>query len=298
MGTELSATLRAFDAAKAAGTVVQIGTQQRSIPGSVGARDLYCAGVLGRISRIEEVRNAGKPYWYKHLRDVDAVKAKDLDWEEFLGDTPPQPFDPRKFAAWYGYYEFSQGPVPQWGVHFIDLAHFITGCGFPESCVCLGGTFVWKDENRFTAPDQIQAMWTYPEGFMLSFTSNLANGFGNGRKVYGDKGLLNLDNWNYPTCSAEGGVRRDGSLRGVNQVERPEDHPDHFRNWLECMSRGDRNVAAPPEAGLQHAVASLMAMQSFETGQRTRWDAARRDIVAGSGSTACQVCGAASRYCV
>ena len=281
MGIDLASTVRAFDAAKAAGTVVQIGTQQRSIPGSVGARDFYRTGMLGKVSRIEEVRNAEKPYWYKHLRDVDIVKAKDLDWEEFMGGLPPQPFDPRKFAAWYGYYEFSQGPIPQWGVHFIDLAHFITGCGFPESCVCMADTYVWKDENQFTAPDQAQAVWTYPEGFMLSFTSNLGNGFGNGRKIYGDKGLLNLDNWNYPTYSAEGGARRDGSMRGVNKVERPDDYPDHFRNWLECMAEGDVNVAAPPEAGLQHAVASIMAIRSFETGKRTRWDRQKREIVYG-----------------
>jgi hypothetical protein len=29
----------------------------------------------------------------------------------------------------------------------------------PESCVCLGGVYTWKDEHRFTAPDQVQALF-------------------------------------------------------------------------------------------------------------------------------------------
>lgn len=281
MGIDIAATVRASDAAKQAGTVIQIGTQHRSSPGIVGARNVYQSGILGTISRIEEIRNAEKPYWYKHLGDEDQVKQADLDWKEFLGSVPFQPFDPRKYAAWYGYYEFSQGPVPQWGSHFIDLVHFVTSCGFPDSCVCLGGTFTWRDENHFTAPDQVQALWTYPEGFMVSYMTNFGNGSGGGRKMLGDKGLLNLANWDYPVFTAEGGGRRDGSIRGVNEVERVEDTPDHWLNWLQCMANGDVNVAAPPEAGLQHAVATIMAMTSLETGLRTHWDSQQRTIVSG-----------------
>ena len=60
--------------------------------------------------------------------------------------------------------------MPQWGAHYIDLVHFMTGLRVPlEPCVCLAGIFSWKDENKFTAPDQVQALWTYPQGFMVSY---------------------------------------------------------------------------------------------------------------------------------
>ena len=26
------------------------------------------------------------------------------------------------------------------------------------------GVYTWKDEHRFTAPDQVQAVWHYPDG--------------------------------------------------------------------------------------------------------------------------------------
>jgi hypothetical protein len=96
------------------------------------------------------------------------------------------------------------------------MMHFITGAKFPESCVCLGGTFTWKDEHQFTAPDCVQATWIYPEGFLVSISNNLGKGSGSTRKFYGDKGVLKLDNWNAPTYSAEGAPRRDGAIRGEN----------------------------------------------------------------------------------
>ena len=274
LGTEMDKLVRAYDAAKAAGTVIQVGTQLRSEPTSIGARDLYKTGILGKVSRIEECRNGEKPYWYGQLKDV---KEADVDWKEFLGDRPMRPFDPRVYSGWYGYYEFSQGPVPQWGSHFIDLMHFITGAGFPETCVCLGGVFTWKDENKFTAPDQVQALWKYPEGFMISYSTNFGNGSGASRKIFGDKGVMKMENWNSPVYTAEGGSRRDGSIRGVNPVK-AVDGPDHFLNWLQCVRNGGMPIA-PPEAGFQHAVATIMAVESYDSGRRTRYDPEMRRII-------------------
>src|SRR4051812_14390436 len=70
LGTEFPKLLKAYDAAKAAqakGSIIQCGTQLRSFPGIVGARELMKSGVLGKISRIDETRNAEKPYWYQYL---------------------------------------------------------------------------------------------------------------------------------------------------------------------------------------------------------------------------------------
>jgi predicted dehydrogenase len=274
LANEMDKLIRAVDAVKAAGTVVQVGTQLRSLPGIVGARQLVQSGALGKLSRLEETRNGDRPYWYGHLR-AD-VKQEDVDWAEFLGDHPMRPFNADQFAAWYGYYEFSHGPVPQLGAHFIDLVHYITGAQFPSSCVCLGGTFTWKDEHKFTAPDCVQATWLYPEGFLVASSNNFGNGFGNGRKFYGEKGVLKLDNWNVPTFSAEGGPRRDGQIRGQNTVT-PIERPDHFLDWLQCVRSG-ATPHAPIEAGYQHAVACLMATQSYETGRRTVYDPSQRAI--------------------
>jgi predicted dehydrogenase len=277
LATELAPLLRAYDAAKAAqknGSIIQVGTQLRSLPGIAGARELIKSGVLGKISRIDETRNATPPYWYSYLKRE--LKQEDVDWKEFLGTTKPQPFDARKYAAWYGYYEFCQGPVPQWGAHFLDLMHYVMDCGLPESCMCIGGVTYWKDENNFTTPDNVIATWMYPEGFVVTSSNNFANSAGNTRKFFGDKGTLAVDNWNAPTYSADGGPKRDGKIRGKMDVV-PIPRPDHFLNWLQCMRTGETPHASI-DAGFQHAVAVLMAVISYDTGRKTLWDSAKRTI--------------------
>ncbi len=277
LATDFGKLVKAYDAAKAAqaaGSIIQVGTQLRSLPGIAGARELMKSGVLGKVMRIDESRNGDKPYWYQYLgKDV---KKEDLDWNEFLGDTPKQAFDPRKYSAWYGYYEFCQGPVPQWGAHFLDLMHYVMDCGMPQSCVCLGGVTTWKDENNFTTPDNVIATWMYPEGFVVTSSNNFGNSAGNTRKFFAEKGTLAVDNWNVPTYSAEGGRKRDGSIRGKIEVT-PVPRPDHFLNWLQCM-RSNQTPHASIDAGFQHAVAVMMAVISYDTGRKTIYDPKARKI--------------------
>ncbi len=273
LAMEMDRLVRAVDAVKAAGTAVQVGTQIRSLPGIVGARELAKSGTLGRWSRIEECRNSDRPYWYRYLKDV---RSEDVDWQEFLADRPMRPFRADVYSGWYGYADFSHGPISGLGAHFVDMVHFITGAKFPESCVCMQGTFTWKDEHGFTLPDCAQATWIYPEGFLVSSSNNMGNGYGSVRKFYAEKGVLKVDNWSAPTFSPEGGPRRDGKLRGDNPVPLVE-RPDHFLDWLQCMRTGG-TPHAPIEAGYQHAVAVLMAQESFRTGRKTTYDHRTRTI--------------------
>jgi len=273
MATEFDRLVKAVDAVKKAGVVVQVGTQVRSLPTMVGCRELVQSGVLGQISRVEEVRNGARPYWYAYLKDV---RREDVDWDEFLMDRPKRPFRADIYSGWYGYYDFSQGPVPGLGSHYIDLVHMMTGATCPDSCVCLGGTFYWKDEHEFTSPDQCQALWTYPEGFLASYVTNFANSNGSLKRLYGDKGTLKFDKWSAPVYTAEGGPKRDGSIRGENPV-RPVDMPDHFVDWIQCMRSG-KTPHASIDAGYQHSVAVLMAMKSYETGRKVLYDAGKREM--------------------
>ncbi|MHC4435611.1 MAG: Gfo/Idh/MocA family protein, partial [Planctomycetota bacterium] len=222
----------ACDAVKKAGIVVQIGTQLRSYPTFTGCRELYKTGILGKVGRIEQCRNGARPYWYGYVKDV---KAEDVDWKEFVMDQPVPRFDPVLYSGWYGYRQFSDGPVPGLGSHFIDLVHYITGAKLPTSCVCMGGVFTWKDKNNFTCPDHVHALWTYPEDFMVSYSTNFGNGSGNSFKIFGDAGVLDMVNWNAPILTAEGAnPKKKGPIRGRKPVEEVQ-RPDHYLDWLQCL---------------------------------------------------------------
>ncbi len=277
LGMDFKKLRKACDAVRESDVVFQAGTQLRSLPSMRGCRKLFKTGILGTVGRIEQHRNSAQPYWYRYVeKNVDK---KDVDWKEFLMDLPMRPFDPVQFTGWYGYRDFSDGPVPGLGSHFIDLVHYITGAEFPESAVCLGGTYSWKDEHGFTCPDHVEALWTYPEGFMVTYSTNFGNSAGKSFKMYGDQGTLDLVNWTAPILTAEGGIRNKGVIRGSNPVEDVEG-PDHYLNWLQCV-RDRRTPHASIEAGYRHGVAVIMAMRAFDTGRRQVYDREKRKMGTG-----------------
>lgn len=264
----------ACDAVKESDIVVQVGTQLRSYPASVGCKKLFETGALGTVSRVEQFRNGNRPNWYKRL-DRLPVAPSDLDWAEFLKPLPERPYDDRLFAGWYGYRDFCSGSIGQFMSHFIDLTHFITGAQLPDSAVAMGDTFVWKDEYEFDCPDHVETSLIYPEGFMVHFGTNFGNGSGNRTAIYGDKGMMDLSNRSKPTVSGAGAYGK-GSLGDEAEVE-PVDCPDHFLNWLECL-RSRKTPVAPIEAGYQHAVACILSDRAWQTGRRQVYDRETRTI--------------------
>jgi hypothetical protein len=57
------------------------------------------------------------------------------------------------------------------------------------------------------------------------------------------------------------------------------DSPHHMKNFLDCV-RSRKEPNASIEAGYQHAVACLMADESWVRGERVAYDRAKRRIVA------------------
>jgi len=61
-------------------------------------------------------------------------------------------------------------------------------------------------------PDHVHALWTYPEGFMVSYSTNFGNGSGNSFKIFGDAGVMDMVQWTAPVITAEGGPKRRGEI--------------------------------------------------------------------------------------
>jgi len=266
--------ISAYDAVKENKVVVQIGTQLRSYPSFTGAKEVYKSGILGNVARVEQCRNDSRPYWYSRIRED--LKAEDVNWKEFTAGVTDKPFDPVFCSGWYGYREFSDGAIPGWGSHFIDLVHYITGAKFPNTAVCSGGIYTWKDKYNFTCPDHIQVLWTYPEGFMVSYSTNFGNGAGNTFKIFGNQGLMDLQDWNNPILLPDGAYTKTDALKEKVEIE-PIERPDHILDWLQCMRSGNEPNASI-DAGYQHSVACIMAMIAYDTGKRQIYDPEKREI--------------------
>lgn len=277
LGMDLEKLKAACDAVRANEVVCQIGTQLRSYPSFTGCKKLYETGACGTVGRIEQRRNGSRPYWYSRLAEV---APDDVDWDEFLMDAPKQPFKADRYAGWYGYRDFSDGPVPGLGSHFIDLVHYITGAKFPKSVVCHGGVYTWKDEHNFTCPDTVQAEWEYPEGFLVSYSTNFSNGSGNSFRIYGDTGAIDMVDWNNPYFTTDGTLSEKVEKKAGKEPIESVEMPDHVLDWLQCI-RDRRTPNASIDAGYQHGVAVIMAMQAFDNGKRLVYDAEKREIHGG-----------------
>jgi len=275
LAMDMESLKRCCDTVKASGIVAQMGTQVRSFSVSTGCRDLFRTGAIGKVTRIEQCRNGTKPYWYSWMERAEPIKAEDVDWKEFLMNRPMRPFDGKLLTGWYGYREFSDGPLANLACHFLDLFNYMVGTTLPVSCVAQGGTFTWKDEG-FTCPDHCEAVWTYPEGFLVSYSTNFGNGSGSVCKIYGDEGTIDLTNWGAPTYSSAGAIK-PSKLPAKEKPVAPVETPDHFLNWLQCL-RSRKACNAPIEAGYQHCVPALMAVRAMDTGRRQIYDAEKREI--------------------
>jgi predicted dehydrogenase len=274
--------IRAVDAVKKSGRVVQIGTQMRSHPQSAGARKLLTSGELGKVLKVEQVRNSYMPYWMRFGGQAffDSPPAEaDVDWKAFLMQHRNRVFDPKVYQGWYGYREFSRGPHTNLMVHFIDLTHFVTGATIPQRVVALGGIYRWKDQ--FDAPDSIEVALEYPEGFLVRYCTVFGNSAGNYAKFFGTRGTLdakNLSPREHWTITGDGSGEAD-RIREEMQV--PESEPiHHMKNFIDCV-RSRKEPIAPIEAGYAHSVAVIMADEALISGKRMVYDATKREIRAG-----------------
>ncbi len=275
LAMDMASLNRVFDLAKAGSQVIQMGTQVRSYTTSAGCKKLFESGAIGKVSRIEQCRNGGRPYWYAWMQRAEELKAEDIDWKEFLGDRPMRDFDAKLLTGWYGFREFTDGPIANLGCHFVDLYNYIVGTTLPLSCVAQGGTFTWTDEG-FTCPDHCEATWIYPEEFMVHYSTNFGNSHGSVHRIYGEQGTIDLTNWRKPSYSAAGAIKPSEVPKEDTPVE-PVEIPDHYLDWLQCL-RTRETTNAPIEAGYYHSVPVIMGTRAMDTGKRQVFDPQQREI--------------------
>ena len=274
--------IRAYDAVKRSGRIVQIGTQMRSYPTAAAARKALAAGELGKVLKVEQVRNAYSPYWMSYggaTFQGEKPTEADVDWKAFLGDRKPRPFDPVQYQGWYGFRDFSRGPHTNLMVHFIDMVHYATPATIPARVAALGGTYRWK--NEFDAPDSVEVALEYPEGFLVRYCTVFGNGANNYAKWLGTRATLDANSlspsrpW---VISGQGAGEPDRITADIEIA--PVAMPPHMQNFLDCVRSREQPIA-PIEAGYAHSVAVIMADEALLTGRRMVYDTARREVRAG-----------------
>jgi len=297
------------DAVRSRGLVVQIGTQHRSEPYQIAARESIARGTLGDVSKVEIVWNYHGPRW-RGRPEVDQIREEDTDWKKWLLTKPYRPFDPRVYFEFRLYREFSSGIPDQWMSHGIDMVHYFLEDHFPKSVVALGGVFAWHDGRE--NPDTFQALLEYPKGFLVSYSTSFGNDSDSFTRIMGKKAtLLNIggegsQRWKLVeekgnhevnpfvrrsqktiTLSGERLHALSWSQRLLTEaVEKTygplpfisDANPSHMKNWLDCL-RSRKQPNCTVEHGFAHSVAVIMAARAQREGKKLYWDSANEQIL-------------------
>ena len=273
--------------------VVQIGTQRRSTPHLIEARDrVIKEGKLGTIARVEiccyyHMRASGNP--------PDTAPPANLDYEMWTGPAPLRPYNqwvhPR---GWRAFLEYSNGIVGDMCVHMFDMVRWMMDLGWPKTISSAGGILVDKASKANISDTQNV---TFDFGELEVVWSHRTWGDAPDPKYpwaaifYGDKGTLKagVNGYDfYPAGKAE------ATLKGEPLFEYekyPEDKTEkdlerhvasavrgHMRDLLANVATRGRPVA-DIEEGCISSASCILANVSMQLGRTLKWDSAQGRVV-------------------
>ena len=242
--------------------ILQCGMQQRSWVHFRNAVDLIQGGALGRVTQV-------RTYWWQNY-DLNwvpkQIDASQLDWKQWLGGAPDQPFSPEKYNRWRWYWNFGGGAMTDLFAHWIDVAHWAMKSDEPSQAFMLGDTYLQKD---WECPDTIQAAFRYP-GFDVVYEGMMSSSIDDGGLEFrGTKGTLKITRSGMT-------IWREGVKSDKNPVLKEDSFEDgtntHMKNFFECIkSRNEPN--APVETGVAAARAGHIGNLAFHNRGQTKWPA-------------------------
>ena len=101
--------------------ILQCGMQQRSWSHFRDAVDLIQGGSLGRVPQV-------RTYWWQNYQVFGAqpkpIDIRALDWKQWLGGAPDQPFSEERFYRWRWFWNFGGGAMTDLFTHWIDVVHW------------------------------------------------------------------------------------------------------------------------------------------------------------------------------
>ncbi len=251
--------------------IVQVGTQQRSMPQFIKGRELVRAGRLGRIAKVRLTWNRNSDRVRRFPLGVDPKK---VDWKAFLGGAPNQPFDEYRFRNWRWFWDFGGGIFTDLMVHFLDVAHWYLDLDHPTKATSIGAHVVSK--GVWQTPDTVQTLLSYPGDVQVQFDGTFTNArHGAMIEFMGSDATLYLDRGRYELHPERGrGKYEEGVLgtgrRGQDFYDKPDGELLHLTNWIDCI-RSRKAPTAPVEAGVSSAAGAHLANQALRTGRVATW---------------------------
>ena len=127
-GLTIDVCRRIAETFQATGRIFQAGTQRRSVPNFIRAKELVQAGKIGVLTEMHASVYVPslKNDWLPAQPTPDPEQC---DWNVWLGPAPWRPYNADYLGrGWRGVYDFEAGArLLDWGVHTVDLCQWVKG---------------------------------------------------------------------------------------------------------------------------------------------------------------------------
>ena len=279
-------------AARKYNRVVQIGTQRRSTPHLIEARDnIIKQGKLGKVALVET-------YCYYHMRTTanppDEAPPGNLDYGMWTGPAPMRPYNklvhPR---SWRAFMEYGNGIMGDMCVHMLDMVRWMLDLGWPTRISSEGGILVDKASKANIADTQtatfefdgLQVIWQH-----RTWGAAPDPKYPWGATIYGEKGTLKASVMGYDFIPAGKGetIHKDVAYEFEQY---PEDKTEaelekhvapairgHMKDLLAAIDKRSKPVA-DIEQGYISSASCILANMSMKLGRSLAWDPVKGRII-------------------
>ncbi len=240
--------------------ILQCGMQQRSWSHFRNAVDLIQGGSLGRVTQV-------RTYWWQNYSSSWAptpMTLASLNWKQWLGSAPDQPFSLEKYSHWRWFWNFGGGAMTDLFTHWIDVVHWAMKSDTPSRAQLLGDRYVFE---QWDCPDTLQAAFRYP-GFDVVYEGMMSSSIDDGGLEFrGTEGTLKLTRRGFS-------LYREAAKGEQNPVLAEHSYQDgtisHMDNFFSCV-KSRREPNAPVEAGVSAARAGHIGNQAYLHGGQIAW---------------------------
>ncbi len=273
-------------AARKYGRVVQVGTQRRSTPHLVEARDRFLReGKLGKIGLVEI-------YCYYHMRAAanppDTAPPDYLDWEMWTGPAPMRPYNELAHPGrWRSFMEYGNGIVGDMCIHMLDMVRWMLDLGWPRRISSAGGIFVDK-KSKANITDTQTAVFDF--GDLTVVWQHRTYGhppdpkYPWGATFCGEKATLKASVMSYDFIPLEKGAEPVHKDVTYELEQYPEDKTEErlerhvapairyqMKDFLAAIATRGRPVA-DIEQGYISTASCILANLSLQLGRSLTWD--------------------------
>ncbi len=277
------------DIAQKKGTILQLGTQQRSSPQFRIAAELVRNGRIGKLVTVK----VGLPGDPSGPEAEEMPVPENLNYDMWLGETPyvyyteigVHPLEGYGRPGWLRREQFGAGMITGWGQHHFDSA-------------------AWGMDTEYTGPVSLEAVAEFPRSglwnvhgdFMVKaeygngITMYTSGGFPNGIRYEGTEGWIFVSRGNYQATASDP-VSQERSSKALNasdpdiltsEIKENEIHlyksDEQHGNWLDCI-KSRKEPISPIEIGHRACSVCLLSHIAMKMPGALQWDPVKEKFI-------------------